>query len=219
MTLDPLPDDFIPDQMERYNNNLLRVDKLIECSQLLAKDENRSILGDQAEKVASDILRSGVVFIHASLEDFLRSVARILLPYSDKTALDKIPLAGTEGRADKFSLGSLAAHREKSVQDVIKESIKEHLLDSNYGSTNRIDGLLSRLGIKINDGDRKRLYPQLTNLIERRHQIVHRADKSHQDELEPISSGQVQEWIEVVESFMEKVVVAIASARLKGKEH
>jgi hypothetical protein len=205
MTLDPLSDEtnlqqFIPTQMERYNSNLRRVDELVG----LAKNE---------KKIASDILRSAVVFLHASLEDFLRSVASILLPYSDEKTLDNIPLVGTEySRPEKFFLGSLAVHRGKSILDVIQESVDKHLLTSTYNNKKDISRLLDSLGVR--DNDVTSLIPRLETLIKRRHQIVHRADKQRQDELEPITSEQVQEWIVVVDSFMEKVIVAIASARL-----
>ena len=48
------------------------------------------------EQTRNDILRASVVFTHASLEDFLRTFAAMLLPYATESVLDEIPIIGFE---------------------------------------------------------------------------------------------------------------------------
>jgi HEPN superfamily RiboL-PSP-like protein len=200
---------FLDDLVHRFNGNISRAIALVRHSQQLAEHED----------VASDILRSAVVFVHATLEDLLRSVASVLLPYCDEETLRNIPLVGTNGRAEKFSLGKLAAHREKSILDVIRESVEERLLKSTYNDTDDIADLLKGLGIQIENEDSNRLYPQLASLMARRHQIVHRADKKQQDELDSITAAQVEEWIDVVGDFMTTTTKQIASDWLDRSEN
>lgn len=74
---------FIRTQVDRHSENLARAKVLIA---LYRKLLNRS--GEQEPvDTFSDIIRSAVVLVHATLEDFLRSIAMILLPFSDETTL------------------------------------------------------------------------------------------------------------------------------------
>ncbi len=201
---------FILEQAERYYSNMDQADKLFRLYARLARNEG--IEGteriEEEEEVTSAILRSAVVFVHATLEDLLRSVESDLLPYSDRKALETIPLAGTN-RREKFTLGDLAAYRGKSILEVIRESVSEHLSTISYSNTERITARLKRLGIEIKEEDSNRLYPQLETLIQRRHQIVHRADKTPQGEFETIKPEQVWEWMCAVSEFMGKFIQAI----------
>lgn len=214
---DPLPDEdaiveFLENQLGRFMKNLNRARGLVDSYELLVKLEG------EEEEVHSDILRSAVVFVHATLEDLLRSVAEVFLPYSDEETLNKIPLAGTAGpnRSEKFSLGKLAAHRGKSILDVVRESVAHHLLTSTYNDTTQISVLLN--SVKINVDGVRQMFPQLDVLIKRRHQIVHRADRNQQEEIEPVTSGQVQEWIDIVMNFMATILSDIAQRRFPKKE-
>jgi acid stress-induced BolA-like protein IbaG/YrbA len=71
----------------------------------------------------TDILRGAVVFLHASLEDLLRSILEWKLPSTAKPEhLDDVPLDGE--RLRKYTLGDVARHRGTTVDDLIDRSVK-----------------------------------------------------------------------------------------------
>jgi hypothetical protein len=80
--LDPIRDNF--------NENLARVESLVSTYESHPEAQGR---GRKSAEVL-DILRAAVVFLHASLEDALRSVARWKLPSAASPVLDQIPLIG-----------------------------------------------------------------------------------------------------------------------------
>ena len=55
---------------------------------------------------SEDALRASVVLLHASLEDFLRTVAAKLLPSASEDVLNEISLVGLKGRPKNFGLGN-----------------------------------------------------------------------------------------------------------------
>lgn len=122
----------------RLRGNLSRVRHLLAIYQLLyGRGRGRRTV------FKTDLLRAAVVFLHATLEDCLRSVARFYLPQADLNTLNKIPLAGTHPiRAEKFPLGSLIEHRGKTVDDLINESITQHLERRSFNDTADISRLL-----------------------------------------------------------------------------
>lgn len=161
----------------------------------------------KAEEKADDILRAAVVLIHAYLEDFLRTMAGRLLPSADENRLNDIALAGSggSGRGEKFLLGQLAKHKGKTVDEVIHQSVSEHLERTNYGNTGEIALLLEKLGFKVSDHNQD--FPTIEKMIARRHQIVHRADRiktphSESYALQPIDDWQVRKWLGATQKFM-----------------
>jgi hypothetical protein len=164
--------------------------------------------------VADDVLRSAVVLTHALLEDFLRTLTRRLLPKADMPALKEIPLAGLDGRKFQFHLGHLVKHRGKSVDEVIQQSVDEFLERSTFNNTTEIARWLAMLGLNV-PGIESR-FPVLDQMIRRRHQIVHRADRvrcpslgSHS--LEPIHLERVGDWLEATYGFAAAIVSSIAA--------
>ena len=73
-------------------------------------------------------------------------------------------------------LGSLIEHRDKTVDDLINESITQHLERRSFNDTTDISRLLE--GLDFLSEDIKRTLPALQALMKRRHQIVHQADRS-----------------------------------------
>lgn len=188
--------DLFDNELKIIKENVSRVESLVKYSQTL---------GSKEEHITSDLLRLAVVFLHATLEEVLRSLARDLLPYSDEKTLDKIPLAGMPSPA-KFSLGKLASYRDKTVSRLIQDSVDAHLLKSTYNDTDDVADLLNSLGAEIKE-DVRSLFPQIQALMERRHQIVHRADRrTRQEESERIDSEQVLKWVDAVSFFAGEVL-------------
>ena len=157
-----------------------------------------------AEAAAQDVLRAAVVLIHAYLEDFLRTVAGILLPVAGEATLNSIPLAGLDGRPEKFPLGKLVRHRDKLVEEVLRMSVMEYLDRSTFNSTDEIAQLLDKLGFQVADHNQQ--FAAIGAMIQRRHQIVHRADRvktpgSGKYTLQPIEAGEVLAWLRATTAF------------------
>src|SRR5882724_1600829 len=109
----------LSETFEDFLANLGRV------SNLIALYERTSGRGKGRKAVhEADVLRAAVVFAHATLEDFIRSICAYFLPQADASVLDEIPLAGlnSAGRPEKFLLDRLTTHRVKSVDQVIRLS-------------------------------------------------------------------------------------------------
>jgi len=159
----------------RFLWNMGRINGLVKL--LYSNDELKpSALFQSSEGARADILRAIVVFLYAALEDSLRTTARQRLAAATPNVLNSIPLVGN--RADKFHLGELDAHRAKTVDQLIQESVEYYLSKESFGSCAAIDNLLIRMG--LDPKPFKSLYPPLEQMMKRRHRIVHEADLSTQ---------------------------------------
>lgn len=174
---------------------------------------------DPKDETSDDIYRAVVVLNHAYLEDFLRTLALAFLPMSDEAALDNVPLLGLGkgGRAEKFFLGKLAQHRGKSVDDLIRDSVSEHLERSTFNNATEIMSFLESVGLQVPEDNKDlssilnllepaSVLSQLEAMMQRRHNIVHRADKARTgDGLEPIDPRDVMAWLTATMYFMGNV--------------
>lgn len=197
----------------RFVENLERARGLVEMYEAMVTADTEVIHGHR-----EDILRAAVVFMHASLEELLRELAINLLPHASETVLNEIPLAGSgAGRAEKFYLGKLRPHEKKSVQELIEESIREHFGSSNFGNIREISNLLRALDLESDEV--KTQYPVLAAMMDRRHQIVHRADNVASPAAKaprPIDAALVEEWRQGLMTFLVAVAgSAIASHLIK----
>lgn len=133
----------------RLGRNINRTHQLLKTSeQILASDvKGKDIAAD-------DILRAVVVYLHATLEDSLRSLAVLYLPVSGEEQLNPVPLVntGTFGRAEKFFLGKLIAHRGKTVDQVLEESVAAHLARSTYNDTRSCSRYFENRGRDLDRG-------------------------------------------------------------------
>jgi hypothetical protein len=158
-----------------------------------------------------DLLRAAVVFLHATLEDFLRYIGATYLPMGTEECLDQIALVGTQDalRPEKFFLGKLAAHRGKTVDEVISQSVSASLDRMSFSDTGDISRLLKGSGIDLETV--RDLFPKLSSLMSRRHQIVHRGDlidapAGGPRDATPIDALTVTGWLGTVEKFISCVV-------------
>src|SRR6266550_5269430 len=113
---------FINAYNARIATNLRRAADLIEFAE-------NSFPKDRPPQTKDDILRAAVVFLHATLEDFLRYIGARYIPSGSEDVLNKISLIGSSDvlRPEKFFLGKLAKHRDKKVDQLIAESVEAHL--------------------------------------------------------------------------------------------
>jgi hypothetical protein len=199
--------EFLEAKLGRLNENLLRAENLVN----LYKSIHEVTDGEQTEgitNIETDILRSAVVFIHASLEDFLRSISSAYLPWSSEKALNEIPLSGKEWkRSDRFYLGELTRFRGMTINDVIQDSVDKYLEQSNYNNTYEIAKLLENLGIKPNEINEN--FEILQQMMKRRHRIVHRADRldaNSSGQLEEIEDETIKQWIDITKDFGGKIL-------------
>ena len=191
--------------MKQQDEGFNRVGRLVDFAGLIKKPAARDLLfGVSGEDASQDILRAAVVLIHAHLEEFLRTISRVLLPEGNEACLNEIPLAGLKGRPEKFTLGRLVQHKGKLVDDVLRESVYEHLERSNYNSTDEISNLLRSLGFDVSKHEEE--FPAIQQMIDRRHQIVHRADRFEpalSTVLNPIRADDVSRWLTATNEFMQ----------------
>jgi hypothetical protein len=167
---------------------------------------------------AQDMLRAAVILNHAYLEDLMRTVAALLLPGAGESALNEIPLVSSGTRAEKFYLGTLARYRGKSVKELIRESVSEHLDRITFNNIGEIARMLKTLGFKLSDHERE--FPMLQEMILRRHQIVHRGDvvrtgKSRGLKLQPIDEMEVANWHMAMVKFASGVLDKFHGASLE----
>ncbi len=162
------------------------------------------LVGVFQESQCDDVLRSAVVFLHATLEDTLRTIASDFLPTANETVLNQVPLKGSNGtRAEKFSLGKLAAHRKMTVGDLIKASVEDHLQRETFNNAEDIVNLLQSLDFDI--APLRPFLGSLEAIMKRRHQIVHRADRGPSNELTEIDAATVWEWTNTAVKFIAHV--------------
>jgi hypothetical protein len=182
--------------LTNFMRNTKRIDGLIKIAEELESDEEHR----------SDILRAAVVFLHAIIEELLRGIALVYLPISSEETLNKIPIAGSSDplRADKFFLGRLSQHREKTVDELIKASVIEHVGRRSFSDTDEVCGLLKSLSFDVKKI--KAELPMIESLMQRRHQIVHRSDvASGASQPSKINADDIAKWRKAVEKLVYSV--------------
>lgn len=192
----------IEDIMYTFDKNFLRLSNLINLYKNISSGRGRKPTN------SLDILRATTVLAHSTLEDYLRSLMHWKLPLQDKEKISHISLIGTSeaGRATKFTLGDLAAHREKNVGDLIKHSIKQYLGTVSFNDTSDIASSLEKISIDTTE-EMRRLFPTLNEMIKRRHNIVHNADRdiiagSGNHKIKSIGVKQVETWKKTIDKFV-----------------
>jgi RiboL-PSP-HEPN len=200
---------FINEYNARIATHLRRTEHLIEFAE-------NTFPKDTPSETKDDILRAAVVFLHATLEDFLRYIGSKYIPSSSEDVLNKISLIGSSDilRPEKFFLGKLAKHRGKKVDQLITESVAADLDKRSFSNTTDISQLLQSAGVPISEVEK--YYPFLNELMTRRHEIVHRGDlkatanQKRERDAEPIDASKVREWYKTVFDFL----TAIAAYKL-----
>jgi len=188
--------------------NFERVNNLMEIYEIITPKKK----GRKPVK-SLDLLRVTVVLLHASLEDYLRSLMKTLLPIANKEYLKGIPLFLNQNeyrKTTKFELGELAEHRDLTVDSLISLSVEQYLNRESYNNTNEIASALERIGFAITP-EMTNLLNDLDKMIARRHNIVHQTDRELKDgqgfhEAKSINYKQVKKWRNVVDKFMAEIV-------------
>lgn len=205
MTSNEQPDfpHFLSKQTNRLAQNLKRVDSLLDLNEFL--ERVLADIGSDDGLDAGEVLRAAVVLLHASLEDFLRSIASDHLPRTDNEFIKGIPLAG-QPRSGKYTISDLLQHRGKSIDTVLHESIDQWLNRHSFNHTDDVRDILKQLGMPVDYFEAT--YEDLDKMISRRHQIVHHADRIHNspDDVAEITRDEVHQWMDNLDQFMSKAL-------------
>lgn len=167
----------------------------------------------------TDILRAALVLLHASMEEFLRSLLIWRAPHQGKDVIDAYPLAGTgKKNPDKFTLGALHVHREKTVSELNTLSVTEYLeAFQSFNDLGEVKKALKACGIAAQAVEGHD-FGSLPAMIERRHNIVHRADRNNvaqgqgNHRAKPIELKYVRSYVDAVKSLRD-----FAQAQLEGQ--
>jgi hypothetical protein len=169
------------------------------------------------DHVRDDILRSAVVLMHATLEDFLRNIAVLCFPVDDDKKLDGVSWRlGTDKPLDRIPLGVLAKQRGRSVEEVLRLAIEADFAQKSFTDSTKIMGLLATLALSdAKLAGIRQFLPSLDEMIARRHRIVHFADleKVNEEHGErPIDAETVARWRDNMSLFVISVTGLICGA-------
>ena len=188
--------------LNRNSFNIIRISKLLDE---FGKTNNQ------------DLLKMCVVYLHASAEDVLRNVFYYHLLFTDQDSLnDKIPLVGSDGKKEKFTLHDLKQYKSKTVEELLADSFEEYVSRLTFNNTNDIIHVFNKFKI-----DHKEIEPLLTKLqtiFSRRHLIVHNFDLKTQRRIlnkqkktfitgdyqteGELNSETVREWLDIISQFL-----------------
>jgi hypothetical protein len=164
---------------------------------------------------AADVLRSAVIFNHAAIEEVFRGLIEWKFPAGSEGVLNDVPLVGISehGRPEKFFLGKLASHRAKTVQQLIDESVNAHLGNFSVNNIADVCAILTKIGVAPNDVNAE--FALLTEMLARRHHIVHQADRNEapgqgHHRARSINVGTVTGWVDATSRFVTNVLAQVA---------
>ena len=193
----------------RFADNLSRVENLVSVY-----ERSRGEGSGRRAVHATDVLRSAVVLLHATLEDLVRSIIAWRWPTeAGPEVLDRIPLTGSDtDQPRKFLLGVLASHRGRTVQELISSSVEEYLSRSNYNRPEHVMAALTTVGVEVDQLTSD--LDDLRQMMDRRHWIVHRADAnprtgSGQHRAQSISPERIRVWAQNVHVLGQEAVAQL----------
>lgn len=193
------------------DENLERVENLI------------SLYGDPSpgrRKVKdTDVLRAALVLLHASMEDYLRSLLSWKVGTFGEETLNKYGFPnGTKRPPTKITLGELSVHRGKTVNDLIEEAVKGHLEEfQSFNDLGEVKKALEQCGVDHDTVDTKN-FGDLPAMISRRHNIVHKADRNDvaggqgNHKTKSIGSATVQNYLKSVKHLRNFVLEELGVA-------
>jgi hypothetical protein len=196
-----------PATHDRFTRNIERVLALLRLYDYMVGERGRG----RPPTPLSDILRASTVLLHASLEDLLRSIAEQYWPDLGGQVLEKVPLLG-RAPTTRHTLADLVAHRGRTVQDVLRESVRTHLQSVTFNSTAEIAVLVESLNLDVALVNEE--FGDIQEMIQRRHHIVHQADRNlvpgrGRHRAQAISEASVRGWGLAVDVFGNALVEAL----------
>lgn len=177
-----------------FEKNMERVEGITKLYSSLKDDNHRYT----KEYLLTDMLRAATVFLHSSFEEYFRSMLIQWLPIkADENTLKSIPIALHAGNkhVDKIYLNDLSKYRNMTIDEVLRQSVEEHMKLKSFNSQEDIRIWLSKIEINV---DECTGFKEIDKAIKRRHKIVHEADTNKSETKERLSSikpNEVTKWI------------------------
>lgn len=164
--------EFTVNQITVFGENMQRAQTLIRIYKNLAEAQR-----DKAVIHYTDILRSAVIFMHAALEELIRSLIIVTYANAPQIEIDKVPLFSQRRsrQAEKFLLGALIEHKHLTVDQIIQKSVESYFQNQTFNNRADLARAMEIIGLKKEAV--KNLLPTLDVMLDRRHQIVHRVDR------------------------------------------
>jgi len=164
-----------------------------------------------------DILRASVVFLHSTLEDYLRSIMAWKLPDASQNVINRIPIP-EKPKSEKFQLGDLIIHKGKSVDELISHSIIEYLNGKSFNNKLELISSLENINIHLPDAFRNKYLEMIDEMMKRRHNIVHQSDRDRSvpERLmyKSLNAKTVLKWIKCID----KLVFTVNNTLREGVE-
>ncbi|OJX74782.1 HEPN domain-containing protein [Magnetospirillum sp. 64-120] len=159
------------DISQRLDQNLGRVDNLV-------AQYNRSGKG-RRDTHKTDVLRAAVVLLHAALEDFIRSHLIISITSFTGDTLDSYGFPTDDKRPqEKIKISELIQYGNEAISDFINKSVRDRIERfETFNNPGDIKKALQKCRFDMNVINRHD-FSILSEMISRRHQIVHKADRN-----------------------------------------
>ncbi|MCT8341260.1 HEPN domain-containing protein [Flavobacteriaceae bacterium TK19130] len=192
---------------DTFDSNHRRLNNLISLY-----DSLRTANQGRASTAHLEILRASVVLTHSTMEDFIRSLQLWKIPEIDSNKLSEIWLLDNP-RKTKFTFQEIYKHRNLRVETLLKKSVSNFLGYQSYNKTDDVASAITSCGLEVTDNI-KGLFPALGDLMERRHHIVHQADKntyvgSGHHRYKSLNLNTVKHWIYSVDKLAEYIIIQL----------
>lgn len=191
-------------QRENFDQNIRRVEALCKIYTLLQNDHK-----SQSEYKNTDVLRSAVVLLHASFEDYFRTILIQWLPLKAQTAtLKEISLPTRSGkRAEKFSFVDLIEYKEKNIEELLKDAVNKKFHATSFNNYKDIISWMKKIGLNDKGFSRQ---DEIEKAIKRRHTIVHETDRKDDGNLNKLETKNIQKWMETYNDLVEIIEKQVA---------
>ena len=200
---------------ELFKENLKRAESVIS---LYEKNKKNDDFKNTRIAKNSDLLRMAVVFLHSSFENYFRdTIAEMLINSSDNETIKKLLTKGDTGIKLKIE-DLLNIDRSWTFDDYVKKRIKEKMSFSSFNSSKEIIYYLELIKMKFDNID----WSCLDLFINRRHKIVHEADKDSSNEkgkLRIINIEQVKQWKEILINLVDNIENNIKRRNIMSNEN
>lgn len=195
---------------KRFHKNLERVRHLLQVFRSLYSGAGRP------PSLKADVVRAAVVFLHATLEDLLRSSEELRFPVAPASAFERVRWVLPSRKNDekleakeRLSLAEFAAFRGQTVDEVLLRMFQKHHEQSNYNNQNDVVGALQRMGLELDSF--QEYLPDLQAMMKRRHEIAHRADvnRKYPHLTNRVIVEVVERWLHAVQTFGSRLLASL----------
>ena len=196
---------------ETYQENIKRVKNFI----TLYENATQGTGAGRKGVKETDILRAGVVFLHSTLEEYLRTIIlnakkEMLTQNKDlfQKVLGNVALPGDnsgKSTGKKYGLIDFWDQKDKTIMEVISESLDDKVGYLTFNEYSQIVGSLQERGVRLDKN--YNVDGLIDNYIKRRHKIVHEADKNATSgrgnfHSSPINTKTLNAWIDAVDAMV-----------------